>query len=226
MNSDRLLARNRIARAWSSGSPRRPTRRPDRPEVPAAGVEGLVVDLLRLREVGPDAVDAHAAPGDVDGEALGEVDHRGLERAVHGIGRVAARAFDRRHVDDRAALLLEHRRQERVRDPEDVEQVDLVELLPHLGLALVERPHAQVVPDVVHEHVDASVRAEHVLPEPVDVGVDAHVGGERVGVATARRRSRRPPRTRLPRRCRRSPPLLRARRRARRSPGRSRARRR
>ena len=69
-------------------------------------------------------------------------------------------------------------------DPEDVEQVDLVELLPHVGLAPVERPHAHVVPDVVHEHVDASVRAEHVLPEPVDVGVDAHVGGEHVGVAS------------------------------------------
>ena len=39
------------------------------------------------------------------------------------------------------------------------------------------------MPDVVHEHVDPPVGAEHVLAEPVDVGVHAHVGGDRFGVA-------------------------------------------
>ena len=73
-----------------------------------------------------------------------------------------------------------------MRDPEDVEQIDLVQVLPHLGFTLVEGPDAQVVADVVHEHIDPTVGAQHMVAEPVDVGVDAHVRGECLGVATGR----------------------------------------
>jgi hypothetical protein len=56
--------------------------------------------------------------------------------------------------------------------------------LPLLRNASVEGRDLQIVADVVHEHVGASVRSEHVVAEGVDRCGVPHVAGERVGVPT------------------------------------------
>ena len=62
--------------------------------------------------------------------------------------------------------LLDHRVEERPGHGEDVEQVDVVHRLPRLGRRLLEADERPVVADVVHQHVDVAVLAEHGVGQP------------------------------------------------------------
>ena len=92
----------------------------------------------------------------LDRERTGEARDRGFERGVHGASRDRAERFDRRDVDDAAAVaLLDEPRQHRPRAREHVREVDAIEVVPfRVGLFVERGPATAEVTDVVDEHVD------------------------------------------------------------------------
>ena len=136
---------------------------------------------------GRDAVDADAAPRELDGKAAHQADDTSLgggivDMLVPAIGD----AHDRGEGDDRAGAALDHRRHGGADDPEDALQVDLEGVVP---LLVGERRERHLVGDagIGDDHVDGA--------EPrLDVG-DDRVGARRVGdvEAAGTRRCRQPP---------------------------------
>ena len=92
----------------------------------------------------------------VGGDRLGEADHRRLARAVdEAVRQSADRGSDRGHVDDRAAALLQHPRQEGARHEVHRLHVHRERLVPVLGRSVEDRA---VVHDscAVEQHVDVA----------------------------------------------------------------------
>jgi hypothetical protein len=74
-----------------------PDRHPLRPLRLLFGGKPLRVGhLQRFGDVGPDRIDPDAVAADLDREAAGELDDRGLEGGVNRILRIAAQTFDGR----------------------------------------------------------------------------------------------------------------------------------
>ena len=96
-NADRSEARNRITRAWSSGSPIRPDRNPLRPLRLLLGGQPLRVGhLQRFGDVGANGVDPHTVAAHLNREAAGEMNDGRFESGVDRILRDSRAALRRR----------------------------------------------------------------------------------------------------------------------------------
>src|SRR5205823_10614479 len=115
-----------------------------------------VADLQGLREVGGDGVDADASIAELHGQRLGELGDAALERGVDRVLGNGPERLDGRDVDHAATPTpRDHPGHDVPATQEDVQQVDAVQRVP-LVLGRVEEVVGveEVVPDVVHEHVD------------------------------------------------------------------------
>ena len=81
---------------------------------------------VRLDATGMHGDRAHARPGELVAERLGEATHRELRGAVGALVRDAGEAEHARGVDDRARALLEQDRQEGPHPVDDASEVDRV----------------------------------------------------------------------------------------------------
>ena len=197
MNDDSSEARNSTAFAISSGSPKRPIGHVHEAARGPLGVLGeQLLEQRGVHRAGAQRVDAHALAGELHAELAGHREHAALGRGVGDLrGRRAHHRDERRGVDDRAALLLEHVGQRGLAAQVDAGQVDLLHPPPGLEVGVEDR--------VVVGRADAGV---------VEGDVDRAVGvlrrsEERVDLAPCRSRRRartsRRPRRRAPRPARR-----------------------
>src|SRR5216683_6088813 len=142
---------------WQAGPAHR-----DRPGelggVAVAGVEHRGRDDTRLQLVDPDAVLAV-----VDGSRPGQAADAVLGRGVPGAGQLAAVGENARHVHDRAAPGLEHRRHLVVHAVEQAGQVDADDVVPGIDGHLVRDRGGPGDPRVVDREVQPAELADGLL---------------------------------------------------------------
>src|SRR4029453_13677518 len=136
------------------------------------GLRALVpmrADALRQGDAGRDGVDVDAVGPELEGELAGEGDDAALGRGI-GAGAVEAQApsRDRGQVDDLAAALLLHHRNDRVRAEEGGVEVEGDKLLP-VGEAQLLGRRLRIGDHRAAAHgVDQDVDAAVVLRPPRD----------------------------------------------------------
>ena len=182
MYDDRSEARNSATLATSLGLAGPPHRHLGQLLVPDPLRHGL--GHRRADQPGLDRVDPHPEVGDLLGRRLGHADDAGLGRRVVGLADHADLPGDRRHVDDRAALVLPHDRRGLAQPVPGALQVHgdhLVELLlGHLA-------HRRVAGDagVVDHDVQPAEPVDGRTDERVDIVAGRHVAAHRHGDVVA-----------------------------------------
>ena len=189
-------AKNAIARATSSTSPRRLIDCAASTPSHSASWSAWIAVAAVGNAPGRDGVDADALRPGLAGERAGEADHRALGRDVGDEPRLAPVERHRGDVDDRAAAAGEHLRAHRLGEQEVAAHVGGEDRVPLRGVGLVPRAE-RVDRGVVDEDVGA---AERLLGARGD-RLDLRPG--RRGPPRSRAPRRRPPRS--PRRSRAAP---------------------
>src|ERR1051326_2605949 len=154
---------------------------------PAGGVSrgeaGGMGDHGGLHQLAQDRVDADALGRDLDRGGAGEMGERGPAGVVAGIRQpgVADRG-DRGDVDDRAAALRRHDRDDVLHREKCALEVEGEHAVP-LGLGQIDHAAEAGDADVVVEHVDAAVGVAAGRDHGGDVGAAGDVGAERARLA-------------------------------------------
>ena len=136
-------------------------------------------DHRGLHQPGQDRVHAHALARILDRGGAGEMQQRGLRGVVGRIGNAGpADAGDRRDVDDRAAALNHHQRNDVLHGEEHALEIHRHDAVP---LLLGQFDHAADLSDadIVVEHVDVAEVRDAGLHHRLDVVALCHVGAER-----------------------------------------------
>src|SRR5215218_11034240 len=116
------------------------------------GFLGDIGDHIGLYESGAEGVDGDPEAGQFLGGRLGEAEQPGLGRRVVGLAYIAGLSDEGAHVDDLAAALVRHVRQDRVDRVEGAIEVYLYDLVPVVDGELPERA-VYVDPRVVDQDV-------------------------------------------------------------------------
>ncbi len=170
-------------------------------------------DHRRAHERHVDRREVDALVEELGRRARGERVERRLRRHVGREARRVRQHADRRDVDDVAALLLDHLRQEAHDEPQRAEIVEL-----HRALEIVEAVErvddaaADRAAGVVDEIVARAVLLQHARDQRIARGQVGDVGGVDPRLAAAARRSPAWSRGAFPRRARRGSPWRRPRR--------------
>src|SRR5215217_5495701 len=117
------------------------------------GFLGDAGDHVGLNKPGADCVHGDPGAGQFLSRCLGEAEQPGLGRRVVGLADIAGLADKGAHVDDLAAALLGHVRQDRADRVEGAVEVYLDDLVPILDRELLQRAvyvDARVVDQYVH----------------------------------------------------------------------------
>src|SRR5581483_7759383 len=156
----------------------------------AAGADLVGDGLLAHRRAGREAVDVNAPGAELPGQDAGEGDHPALRRGVVGHVAQASEEGARGDVDDLAAALGLHDRDDGPTAEVDALQVDLEHAVPLLERQVLGGPLPEVLRDVdrrvVEQDVDAAVarlRLGHQARHALQIG---HVGRAGPGGAAGR----------------------------------------
>src|ERR1700676_325059 len=142
-----------------------------------------MLDHRGFHQAGQDRVDPDMLRGELHRRGARHLVHRGLAGAVANIGDAeGGERGDRRDVDDRAAALPGHDRNDMLHRKKGAFEIDREYAVP-FGLRYFDHaPHLGDA-DIVVEHVDAAVGLQAGGHHRLDLGRPGHVGGERGGLA-------------------------------------------
>ena len=137
-----------------------------------------MLDHRRLHQTRQDAVDADVVARELHGRGARHLVHRRLRGAIGDVGNAEmADRCDRRDVDDRAAALFLHHRDDMLHGEIGALEIDREDVIPARLVHLDDISHFGDA-DIVVEHVDAAIGLDACRHHRFYLGFARDIGGE------------------------------------------------